>query len=92
MTVELIEKECLNQLKFPKFYPELSLDKKILLLEKLKKALVIGNTDKVKCSIVFNDSDGLKQINTTIWEYDDEFISLKSGMTLNLKFIEDIIL
>ncbi len=92
MIAELIAKETLDHLKFPKSYPDLSREKKEYLMEKLKVAVVMGNSDKVKCSILFTDMEGLKQIDTTIWEYDDEFISLKGGMTLHLKFVEDIVL
>ncbi len=92
MTPVKIEKENLSHLLFPKAYPELSKEKKIDLQEKLRKATLMGNSDKVKCSIVFNDSEGLKQIDTTIWEFDDEYISIKGGMTLHIKFVEDIVL
>ena len=63
----LIEKELVDSLKFPK-EEVLKTQEEIKKREAtIQKALSLGNLDKVKVNIVFEDSEGRKMVNTTIW-------------------------
>ncbi|RFC54376.1 hypothetical protein [Brumimicrobium aurantiacum] len=76
---QIIEKELIPQLKFPK---ELSHVQQEGLMEKLIEATKLGNIDHVKVAIVFEDSEGVKQVETTIWAAGLNYICLKGGMWL----------
>lgn len=86
-----IEKEQITQLVYPTDVEDKPADKKSELIEKCKKAMALGNLHKVKCSIFFKDINGLKKVDTTIWGLFDDYIALKGGVNLNLKFVEDIV-
>lgn len=52
------------------------------------RATILGNTYHNKSLITFCTEDGdVKQVETTVWCYDDKFVLLKSGMFLPLKSI-----
>jgi predicted phosphohydrolase len=91
MNAILIEKEQITDLHYPSQVSEKSKDSMSELLSKCKTALSLGNLHKVKCTIFFNDSEGLKKVNTTIWGLMDEYIVLKGGVNLNLRYVEDIV-
>lgn len=91
MNAKLVEKEEIRDLVYPSSAVERSKDFTSELMEKCRKALVLGNLHKVKCSILFWDNHGLKKVNTTIWGSFDDHIVLKGGVCLNLRYVEDII-
>lgn len=64
---------------------------KKLRFEKLKKAMVIGNNYKSKCTIVFEATDGVKHVESTIWMADEMYIVLKGGIVLPIACIRDVI-
>lgn len=90
MKALLIEKEQIQDLNYPSTVSEKSKATKNELMAKCQKAMTLGNLHKVKCSILFNDSEGLKKVNTTIWSLLEEHIVLKGGVSLNLRYVEDI--
>lgn len=52
------------------------------------RATILGNVYHNKALITFCTDDGdVKQVETTIWSYDDKFVLLKSGTFLPLKSI-----
>ncbi len=58
---------------------------------KLNRAMLLGNLYQVKVSITFRDALNQRhQIETTIWAVFENYIGLKSGMTLPIRSIEDI--
>lgn len=65
-------------------------EKKKDLFIKLRVALILGNIEKIKCSIYFKDSIGMKKIETTIWAVCEKNILLKSGIHLPIRRIIDI--
>lgn len=60
--------------------------------DKLRRAMVLGNGYKNKCTIVFEDAQGLKHVETTIWMADELHVILKGGIILPVSAIKDIIL
>jgi hypothetical protein len=91
MNATLVEKEQIQDLHYPSQVSEKTVDRKSDLLGKCRTALSLGNLHKVKCTIFFNDAEGLKKVNTTIWGLFDEHIVLKGGVSLNLRYVEDIV-
>ncbi|MBS3915322.1 MAG: hypothetical protein KG003_12575 [Bacteroidetes bacterium] len=86
----LIEKEQILGLTYPSQVSEKPADKKKELIEKCRRAMALGNLHKVKCTIFFVDVEGLKKVNTTIWGLYENYIELKGGVLINLRYIEDI--
>lgn len=90
MQALLIEKEQIRSLVYPSQVAEKTGDLKKELFEKCRKAMALGNLHKVKCTILFRDSEGMKKVYTTIWGIFEEHIVLKGGVNLNLRYVEDI--
>ncbi|MCC5917201.1 MAG: hypothetical protein JJU02_07720 [Cryomorphaceae bacterium] len=85
-----IEKERINQLKFPD-HKVLTKSEDIKRLQNaLHQATSLGNLSKHKVQIYFEDSEGLKCVNTTVWAITEHNIMLKSGMSIPIHRIHDV--
>lgn len=86
-----IEKENLTGLKF-----SLSevLNNELLIAKRtynIEKAVRLGNLYKGKVKIKFrNFGNELMSVNTTIWAWGSDYISLKGGKSIPVKAIEEI--
>lgn len=83
----LIEKELINSLSFNgrkkvNQHPELE--------EQLKNATRLGNAFHGKVSILFEDDEGLKRVDTTIWAHGSKYICLKGGIWLPISRIVEV--
>ncbi|MES2800145.1 MAG: hypothetical protein V4638_09010 [Bacteroidota bacterium] len=83
----LIDKEVISGLHFKdaakiKQHPEL--------LKQIENATTLGNAFHGKVSIVFQDDEGLKRVETTIWAAGTKFISLKGGVWIPINRIVEI--
>ncbi|TAL61691.1 MAG: hypothetical protein EPN85_04335 [Bacteroidetes bacterium] len=56
----------------------------------LEQAVVLGNTYKGKTKIVFEDSEGIKQIETHIWGITDKRVILKQGIVIPIHRIHEV--
>lgn len=56
----------------------------------LDYAVRLGNEHKGKTSITFISSEGVFQVETTIWSVTDKELSLKGGISIPLTSITDI--
>jgi hypothetical protein len=86
----LIDKEEIAQLHFPKedvLFEKEDLDDRC---KKLNNALSIGNLEHAKVTILFQDIEGLKKVDTTIWGVTDKEIILKKGVIIPIHRIENI--
>jgi hypothetical protein len=83
----LIEKELIPGLKFKNEYKPLHSPE---LKRKLVEATRLGNSYKGKMRIEFEDDDGLKAVETTIWATGAKFICLKGGLWLPISRIIDL--
>ena len=88
--VQLIEKEQLGNLKFPDTEVLTTADEKLQLQKTLDKALALGNLDKVKVQIIFEDKEGLKRVDTTVWGITEKNILLKGDRRIPIKRIHSI--
>lgn len=78
----IIEKEEVGALKFPASEvlssPELIEQR----AKQLNKALSLGNLDKIKVKIEFEDEKSIRVVHTTIWAVTEFNIILKSHVTI----------
>jgi len=79
---ELIEKEEIAQLSFPKV--EVLNDAKEIQqrLSDLSRALSLGNLEHSKIKIYFEDNESKKVVETTVWGLTDQRVILKQGSVI----------
>lgn len=85
-----VQKEDVTHLNFPNAEvlsaPE-TMEKR---RKDLEQAVVLGNTYKGKTKIVFEDSQGIKQIETHIWGLTDKRVILKQGIVIPIHRIHEV--
>lgn len=72
-----IEKEEVENLVFPKEPVLLEPTQEKTLRSYLDKALLLGNVEHSKVKIYFEDNEGAKYVETTVWAVSEKNISLK---------------
>ena len=90
-TPTIVEKEMISSLKFPSEDVERSKDQTKILFHKLSRSMVLGNIHRTKMKIIFEDSEGRKEVRTTIWAVGDKNIVLKKGVIIPINRVVDII-
>ncbi len=88
--MELIEKEQISSLRFPKEEVELTPEQKKTLQKAIDRATSLGNIEHIKFKITFKDDKSLKQVHTTIWAANTQHIVLKKGVVIPVNRILDI--
>jgi uncharacterized protein (UPF0248 family) len=85
-----IPKESIDQCEFPS--QEVLSDSQAIAERRkmLERATSMGNTDNTKFKIIFQDDQGIKQVETTIWATGDRNISLKHGNTIPIHRIHEL--
>ena len=86
----LIEKENIHGLKFPDNDVLASAHEIKIRYSNLERALKLGNLEHNKIKIVFEDADGLKQVETTVWGVTDKRVILKQGILIPIHRIHEI--
>ena len=88
----LIPKEVIPSLKF-RYREVLDSDfEKQLRSDKLYKAMILGNTHKKKVSIIFETTDGIRQVETTVWASVKDDIVLKHGIHIPICCIREVVI
>ena len=89
-TVIEVDKEFVGQLKFPdnKVIPDKNHFSELQM--NLHRATSLGNLSKHKVEIVFEDIEGIKKVNTTIWAITDHNVLLKGGLTIPVHRIHSV--
>ena len=90
-TFELIDKELITALNFPK--QDVLEDKEEIVGRKndLDRALALGNLEHVKIKIYFEDDASKKLVETTIWGVTDNRVILKQGVVIPVNRIHRIV-
>ena len=88
----IIEKEIIPNLLFPSQPLDKSKDEMKKLVLKLKRSMILGNIDRTKMRIIFEDNEGMKEVRTTVWAVGDKNIVLKKGVTIPINRLIDVIL
>lgn len=86
----LIPKEQIPALRFPQEPVPITMDQRRNILRTLQLATRLGNAEHGKCRIVFQDDQGLKAVETTIWAFDPDNIVLKYGNTIPVSRVVSI--
>jgi uncharacterized protein (UPF0248 family) len=87
MKPELIEKEVISSLSFKE---NMDVQQHPNLREQIDKATVLGNSQRNKVAIIFQDDSGIKQVETTIWAAGLKYICLKGGVWIPISRIVEI--
>ena len=88
---ELIDKELIASLNFPK--SDVLEDKEDIAERRndLDRALSLGNLEHVKIKIYFEDDMSKKMVETTIWGVTDSRVILKQGVVIPVNRIHKIV-
>ncbi len=60
------------------------------IVKKLENAVLLGNGYRSKVQLKFEDDEGVKQVETTIWACGDKFICLKGGVWMPIASIIEV--
>lgn len=85
----IVEKEDIPSLTFN---VKTKVKQKADLIKDLISATTLGNIHHGKVAIIFEDDEGLKQVETTIWCTADDHICLKGGIWLPINRIHRVII
>jgi|ERR1019366_2394976 uncharacterized protein (UPF0248 family) len=85
-----IEKENIHGLKFPDSDVLSSKDEIKIRYFNIERAMKLGNLEHHKIKIVFEDSEGKKEVETTIWGVTDKRVILKQGILIPIHRIHEI--
>jgi hypothetical protein len=86
-----VPKEEVNQLRFPSGEVLKNQDDIRQRRVDLERAVMLGNVEKSKVRVVFEDEVGLKYVETTIWSITDDRVILKGDGSIPLKRVWQVI-
>lgn len=89
-TFELIEKESVSSLIFPSDEVLKKADAIKLRTAEINRAISLGNLEHYKVKIYFEDNQGKKYVDTTIWAVTDHAILLKQNTVIPISRIVKI--
>lgn len=89
--VVFVEPRSIHQLDFGKDDVLMTAEEKEKRAVELKKSLSLGNQYKHKVRIFFKDKSSFKFTETTVWHADENFISLKGGISLPVRSIYKVV-
>ncbi len=78
-----VDRKEIPGFKFPATEVLKSAENRKIRTIKLENATRLGNIERYKVKIVFEDSEDIKMVYTTIWHSTEKYISLKGGIRLN---------
>lgn len=90
LTPIIVSKESIADMTFPS---EDVLNQTELIearMKDLERATTLGNVEQNKNKIIFEDKEGVKQVETTIWATTDKRIVLKGGVVIPINRIHQV--
>lgn len=90
--IPLIEKESVGRLHFPVNDVLKEKESVAQRMIALHHATSLGNLDHHKVQILFEDTEGLKRVNTTIWAITEKRIILKNNRTIPINRIHSVVI
>ena len=87
---ELVQKESLPEYHYPKGEVLLSLEDVTLRKAILERATTLGNAYHSKVKIDFETTNGIKEVETTIWATTEKYVLLKGGIAIPIHCILDV--
>lgn len=92
MNIPVVEKEELMNYHFVQ-HEVLSSQYEIELRQiLLEEAMLLGNGEKHKVKIIFESTDGLGMVETTVWDTTDSHIELKGGIDIPICCIREVLI
>lgn len=88
--IPYVEKEQISSLRFPRAEVLETDELRKKRLSNVEMGMRLGNNHRGKVKIVFEDEDGIKAVETTIWVGTEKNITLKGGAFIPLHRIHDI--
>lgn len=85
-----VEKESISNLKFPEHEVLIDVNEKKIRMANLDRAMKLGNLEHNKIKIIFEDTEGIKQVETTVWGVTDNRVILKQGVVIPIHRIHAI--
>jgi hypothetical protein len=89
-TPATVQKEMISGFRFPEKDVLSSKDDMKIRLADLERALKLGNLEHNKIKIIFEDTEGVKQVETTVWGVTDKRVILKQGIMIPIHRIYEI--
>lgn len=89
-TSTLIKKERVSDLHFPNDEVLNTPDSIQERRSQLGKAASLGNLDKHKVNIIFEDDEGIKRVNTTVWAVTETKVVLKAGKAIPINRVHKV--
>ena len=89
-TTTLIEKEEITEFSFPAGDVLKTEEERSERLARIEKGTRLGNSSKRKVKIIFEDVDGLKKVETTIWGFTDKNVILKKTTIIPIRCVHEI--
>lgn len=86
----IIEKEKIGGLYFPQNDVLGSPAEKTMRQVDIIQAMRLGNIERYKVKIIFEDTDSIKVVNTTIWAVTEKRIVLKQGVIIPVHRIHSV--
>jgi len=87
---EKIEKEMIENLKFPSSEVLIDSAKMKERSTDLERALSLGNLEHSKIKIYFEDEQACKMVETTVWAVTDKRVILKQGVGIPINRIHSV--
>ena len=88
--VRLIEKEDIKEFTFKQGDVLISEEQKRERQVRIKRGMRLGNSFKRKVKIIFEDIEGIKKVETTIWGFTDKNVILKKTTIIPIRCIHEI--
>ena len=89
-TTVLIEKEEITEFSFPAGDVLATEAERIQRQARIIRGTRLGNSMKRKVKIIFEDVDGLKKVETTIWGFTDKNVILKKTTIIPIRCVHEI--
>ena len=90
LTPMTIPKEDVETLKFPKdevLYNQEDITSRTI---DLRYAAKLGNLDRYKVKIIFQDDQQLRRVETTVWAVTEKMVVLKSGVMIPIHRVLEV--
>jgi hypothetical protein len=86
----MVSKESISNLSFPGTEVLKSREEIKNRMLDLERATTLGNVEQTKIKIIFEDTESIKQVETTIWATTDKRIILKGGVVIPISRIHEV--
>lgn len=91
-SIPLVEKENLHSIHWPVQDVLKDTNSQHERMAMLHHATSLGNLDHHKVHIIFEDNEGIKRVNTTIWAITEKRIILKNNRTIPINRIHSVLI